>query len=83
MAPFSINLPLTTLSANGTRPRQIVNVKPISVTPLIAIGNVIQPTIVAIKIASMCQAWTVTPAGLIGAVNQKTNPSKTGKINFL
>ncbi len=52
-------------------------------TPAIGNGWLIQPIIVATKIANMCQAFKETPAGLNGDRNQINSPIKIGQMSFL
>ena len=64
--------PLTDCSTVSV-PVRLVAVSPNTATTPIGNGLVMMPTMVAMKMASRCQAWISTPSG--GGVNHTTTPT--------
>src|SRR6478735_5962787 len=63
-------------SAGSSTPVTTVATRPTIVTAPIGSGRAMTPTMVATKIANMCQAGASTPAG--GGTNQSTTPTTSG-----
>lgn len=64
-------------------PVRVATVIPVRVTAIIGRGFVIQATMVAIKIANMCQAIKLMAAGLTGDKTQIPIPKIKGRMNPL